>query len=434
MRRSLPLLLALAFALAPAGAQAAPHAGVQPDPTFGNGHGYVTLSFSGATAVAYGATATTGGIVVAGQEFPASGNAQLLVAKFDHSGDLDPHFATHGIYRGAFPDADGPFIANAVARDAHGRLLVAGGYGLASALVLRLTPTGHLDTSFGTNGFTTIATGDVAQSLAVQKDGRILVGTSNRDENGRPMVVARLTASGAVDASFGTNGRTEVLFWDPIHAAGSAVSGLATTANGDVVASGHIDYIGGDGHGSAGVFELSSTGQLVPGYGTGGSVEIAFTNPDGSFAQWFPCALALGPNGRATVSGDGSTAAGDAILAARLTPAGAPDPRFGTTGDGRVVAPGASGGGDTTCGAELGEAGDFTLGAGSSFAQLGPEGSPNGSFAPGGIKVIEAPGSVTLNAVVLPAPHRVVLVGQAGNNDIYVSRWLLPRAGGHHPA
>jgi hypothetical protein len=57
------------------------------------------------------------------------------------------------------------------------------------------------------------------------------------------------------------------------------------------------------------------------------------------------------PSGRATVTGDGSTAAGDAILTGRLTAAGAPDPSFGTADNGRVVIPGTSGDQDTTCGA-----------------------------------------------------------------------------------
>jgi hypothetical protein len=43
--------------------------------------------------------------------------------------------------------------------------------------------------------------------MAVQKDGRILVGASNQNENGRPIVVVRLTSSGAVDHRFGTTAR-----------------------------------------------------------------------------------------------------------------------------------------------------------------------------------------------------------------------------------
>ena len=158
------------------------------------------------------------------------------------------------MYRSSFPDADGPFIANGIAEDSHGRLVVAGGYGGGSVLVLRLTATGHVDSSFGTGGRTVVDTGGVAQSVAIEKDGRILVGSSNANENGRPMVVVRLTHNGAVDPSFGTNGKTEILFWDPNRAASAGVAALATRPNGAIVGVGHLDYIGGDGHGSAGVF------------------------------------------------------------------------------------------------------------------------------------------------------------------------------------
>jgi uncharacterized delta-60 repeat protein len=427
MHRSLLLLLALALvaALAPAGAQAGLPGGTRPDPSFGDGRGYVTLEISGQSTIAYAATATSHGIVVAGQAIPnGNGTGQVLVAKYDSSGRLDADFGTQGIYRGSLPETDGPFVATAVARDAQGRLLVAVGYGLGSALVLRLTATGQLDSTFGTGGLTTIPVGSIAQSMALQKDGRILVGASNLDENGRPMVVVRLTSSGAIDHSFGTNGKAEILFWDANHASSGGVSGLAATAKGTIVGAGHIDYIGGDGHGSAGVFRLTAGGHLDPAYGTAGGAEVAFTNPDGSFAQWFPCAMTLSPAGRATVTGDGSTAAGNAILTTRLTATGVPDPSFGTAGDGRVVIQGASGGEDTTCGAAA-RAGVFTLGAGSSFAQLLRDGTPNANFAPGGITNLGTPAGVGINAVVLPRPHRAVVAGSVGN-DLYVGRWLLP--------
>jgi uncharacterized delta-60 repeat protein len=193
----------------------------------------VTLEISGQSTVAYAATATSHGIVVAGQAIPnGNGTGQVLVAKYDSSGRLDADFGRQGIYRSSLPETDGPFVATAVARDAQGRLLVAGRYGLGSALVLRLTATRQLDTTFGTGGLTTIPVGSIAQSMAVQKDGRILVWASNLDEHGRPMVVVRLTSSGAIDHSFGTNGKTEILLWDANHASSGGVSGLAATAKG----------------------------------------------------------------------------------------------------------------------------------------------------------------------------------------------------------
>jgi len=98
--------------------------------------------------------------------------------------------------------------------------------------------------------------------------------------------------------------------------------------------------------------------------------------------------------------------------------------------DGRVVIPGASDDSDTTGGAaELG--GVFTLGVGSSFAQLHPDGTPNENFAPGGITNIGVPPQVDLNAAVLPRPHIAVLAGFVENvGNLYVSRWRLPPSRG----
>src|SRR5262249_45221517 len=181
---------------------------------------------------------------------------QVRVAKYDSSGKLDPGFATNGVYRSAFPDADAPFSATAIAEDAHGRLVVAGRWGEGSVLVLRLTADGHVDPSFGTDGRTVLEPGGFAESVALQRDGRILVGASTADENGRPMVVLRLTPNGALDPSFGTNGKIEILFWDPNAASSAGVAALATRPNGAIVGAGHLDYIGGNngngGHGSAG--------------------------------------------------------------------------------------------------------------------------------------------------------------------------------------
>ena len=258
--RSLMVVVASALVatLAAAGAEAKPQGGVRLDASFGNGLGFVTLELSGQLTVAYAAIPTSDGIVVAGQAASANGDSQVLVAKYDSSGQLDAGFATQGIFLTALPAADGPFLATAVAQDAGGRLVVAGESGQDSVLVLRLSADGQLDTTFGTGGVTTIPVGAGAESMVIQRDGRILVGASNLNVAGRPMVVARLTPDGAVDSSFGTNGKTEILFWDPLHASGTSVTGLAVSPNGKIVGSSHIDYIGGGGPGgTAGVFRLT---------------------------------------------------------------------------------------------------------------------------------------------------------------------------------
>jgi uncharacterized delta-60 repeat protein len=403
--------------------------GASRDPTFGQGRGWATKRIPGATAIAYGAAVVAGGrIVVAGQAITPAGNGQVLVVRSLPDGRLDSSFGSGGIFQTALPKARGPFIATSLApENATGKLLVAGGYGQGSMLLLRLTSRGRLDRTFGRNrtGVAITSTGGIAQSVAVQRDGGILVGGSNANRNGRPMVVARFTRNGMLDGRFGRAGLAQTVFWNPDLAASAGVSGLATTSDGGVIASGHLDYIGSDGHGSAGVFRLSATGRVVHGFGTAGHVEVAFRNATGGFAQWFPCAMTVRSGGRIVVTGDGSTGPGAAVLSARLTARGVLDPSYGNGG--RAVTRGLRGGdSDTTCGAASSAAGTLTVGVGSTLAQLRPDGTPNGLFAPGGLLRIVQPRGVTINAVAPSGSQRLVVAGSAGN-ALYVARYRLPQ-------
>ncbi len=254
----------------------------------------MTSSIRGHAAVAYAAAATSGGrIVVAGQAITRSGDGQVLVARYLPGGALDPAFGTDGIFRSSLPARRGPFIGTSLAVEPRtGRLLVGGGYGQGSMLALRLTAHGQLDRSFGAGrAYAAVPAGGIAQTIALDGAGRVLLGGSNANANGRPMVVARLTRAGALDRAYGSRGRAQSMFWDPLLASSAGVSGLVTTPGGGLVAVGHLDDIGGDGHGSAGLFALTSAGQPQTGFGTAGHTEIAFPKQPGGFQQWFPCAL-----------------------------------------------------------------------------------------------------------------------------------------------
>ena len=421
------LVVGLSTGALPAAAEAA---GARLDPTFGGGRGWVTTRIPGASSIAYGAAVLPGGkVVLAGQATTPAGDGQILVARYRRDGRLDRAFGSRGVFKTALPAARGPFIATSVARQrSSGKLLVGGGYGQNSMLVLRLTRSGRLDRTFGRDrtGLAQAPAGGIAQSLAVQRGGGILLGGSNANRNGRPMVVGRFTRNGGLDRRFGRAGLAEAMFWNPDLAASAGITGLETTPGGGVIASGHLDYIGSDGHGSAGVFRLSSSGRPVRGFGSAGHTEVAFTRPAGGFAQWFPCGMVVDSRGRITITGDGSAGSGAAILTARLTRKGALDRSFGTARNGRVVTPGGSSGEDTTCGAASAPAGGLTVGVGSVLAQLRPDGARNRRFARGGLINIARPRRVTINAVVRTSSRRLVVAGAAGNS-LYAARYRLPR-------
>jgi uncharacterized delta-60 repeat protein len=127
-----------------------------------------------------------GKIVVAGsirhykQTFP-------VVARYGTDGVLDKTFGRHGYAE--FQRTQ--FAPGAVVTQNDGKILVAG-YSNRGGTVLRLLPNGRLDPSFGGRGF--VAFGPGASSLALQQDGKILVGGQTLDRliNGNNCVVPDL--------------------------------------------------------------------------------------------------------------------------------------------------------------------------------------------------------------------------------------------------
>lgn len=111
---------------------------------------------------------------------------------------LDPSFGTGGVVR-PFPDGS----ATAVVVQADGDIVAVGLAGDDFALV-RLTPDGIPDPSFGTTGVVTTDLGDIdsLSAMAIQPDGKIVaVGNS-----GDALAVARYTLTGTLDAGFGSGG------------------------------------------------------------------------------------------------------------------------------------------------------------------------------------------------------------------------------------
>lgn len=412
-------VLALALCAAPAGAA------YKPDSSFGK-RGVVTTTAKGVSLNAYDAVSVRGGkIVVAGQSNTSKGVTQVVVARYLKNGKLDQGFASKGIYKSSFPSKSGPFVARAVGvQPGTGKIVVAGGYGEGSVLVMRLTSSGRLDKSFGPkkNGIATRAVEDVAGALAFGAGGSIRVGSSNQNVNGRPYVIAGFTASGAVDSTFGTGGLVQLIFWDPTQASSAGLSNLEATANGTLTGSSHLDYIGAGGHGSAGVFRLTADGQLDPTFGTGGHVELARPDAGGVLPFWWPAGMVVDSAGRITITGDGtgvSSKSKGAVRTVRITSSGQLDTTFGS--DGWVVTDGVSDGSQPLAGAALTAGGGLAVGVGNWMVGLTSTGQPDTSFGAGGFFSIARPKNVTVEAL-LAGRGTLTGAGSAGN-ALYLARY-----------
>ena len=126
--------------------------------------------------------------------------------------------------------------ARAIAVQDDGKILVAGyssNGAVKDLIVSRFNQNGTLDADFNSAGVFThsLGSGDtIGRSLAIQEDGKIIVGGSTYDE-GAKVAVLRLTTDGFLDSSFAADNGSLVLSVDE----GEIVStGIQLTATGDI--------------------------------------------------------------------------------------------------------------------------------------------------------------------------------------------------------
>ena len=246
-------------------------------------------------------------------------------------GDPDTSFDVDGIRTLDLGSASD--VGWAVALLASGKIVVAGttvgsASGTEDFAVARFHSNGALDTSFGDHGRRIVgfesgglASDDFSFAMAVQSDGKIVVGGMTMANDGsfvRDLALIRLKKGGDLDATFGVGGRviTDV-------AGGSDnARAIAFQPDGKIVVGGKAgDYA------------------LVARYGTGGVLDGTFAG-DGTrefrFGRFENDAngVALQPDGKIVVAGTKEGANFD-FGVARLKPGGGLDSTF--SGDGKVV-------------------------------------------------------------------------------------------------
>lgn len=316
-----------------------------PDPEF-SGDGRVVITSTGATNERASAALVRadGRIVMAGAT-NAAGTYDMLVMQLDVDGSPDSGFGTAGAVVIPFDlGFDHVDQAWAVAEDAEGRLLVAGhadlsdGADASDVALARLNADGSLDTSFGGDGKTTFPfdpdlfaypDSDYATSIAFDASGNILVGGYVRDGHSgdEDFAIARLLPSGAIDTSFGEEGRARIDF---------ALGGWSDEAWRLLVAPDGAIYLVGDAtyqnaYLHIAVARLTPAGTLDTAWGAGGTMTISMPSDDDDSAQ--ASAAALQPDGKLIVAGTMRNGGGNFRFAfARLDANGQLDPTFGAGG------------------------------------------------------------------------------------------------------
>jgi uncharacterized delta-60 repeat protein len=202
-----PLLLC-AFFFAALSSQAAATA---LDPHFGeDGRVAVELGSEGSRANAV-LVQPDGKILAAGSSSSETGR-DFMLFRLLPDGSLDPDFNQNGTVVTAVSPSDDEVLTLALQAD--GKIIAAGyssnGKNRDFAIV-RYNSDGSPDSGFGAAGMVVTAVGgshDEVTDVAVQADGSIIITGAAQGANGRVAVLARYSADGKPDASFGEEGFT----------------------------------------------------------------------------------------------------------------------------------------------------------------------------------------------------------------------------------
>jgi uncharacterized delta-60 repeat protein len=126
------------------------------------------------------------------------------------AGSLDTTFGTGGKLTAPFAGS-GPDDIHTIVQLADGRFLAAGTVTAANQdfALMRYNADGSLDTTFGTNGYITTDFGadEMANAVAVQADGKIVVAGHTTGGMHGDIAMARYNADGSLDTTFGTGGK-----------------------------------------------------------------------------------------------------------------------------------------------------------------------------------------------------------------------------------
>jgi uncharacterized delta-60 repeat protein len=175
--------------------------------------GKVTTDFGGARDRAFGvAIQSNDSIVVVGDAImPAPANTDFAVARYTANGAPDLAFDGDGKLNTDI--GGGVDIAhNVLMQGSQGAILVSGVLTLGSSPVLghgglaRYSANGTLDASFGTAGKLTVPNLALGEALALQGDGKILIAGSASVGGQTHFGLMRLEANGGTDGSFGSAG------------------------------------------------------------------------------------------------------------------------------------------------------------------------------------------------------------------------------------
>ena len=202
----------------------------------GAGDGIVTTVLGSGYSYGYAAAVQPDGkILVAGYYFNGANNNDSAIVRYNSNGTLDTTFDGDGIAGTVI--GVGTDEAFGIALQNDGKIVIAGCVNRGGGndfLLARYSPNGSPDANFGANGATITPVGngvDIAQSVAIQADGKIVAAGFSSNGANYDFAVIRRNADGTLDAAFDGDGKMTT----PIGISTDTANGLAIQADGKIV-------------------------------------------------------------------------------------------------------------------------------------------------------------------------------------------------------
>ncbi|HOX91677.1 MAG TPA: hypothetical protein PLC54_02060 [Spirochaetales bacterium] len=166
------------------------------------------------------------------------GDYIYTISAYTMAGAKDTTFGTDGLSSVDPVQGDSALGGIAIAPDSS--IIITGRVGETKFGVARLSAAGVLDTTFGTSGLLLIdpsTSYDDIGAMAIQPDGKIVIAGYGTDEMVYRYLALRLNSDGSIDTGFGTNG---YIFHDPPADSESYANGMLIQNDGKLLLVGHI--------------------------------------------------------------------------------------------------------------------------------------------------------------------------------------------------
>jgi uncharacterized delta-60 repeat protein len=365
------------------------------------------------------AVQSDGKMVAAGYFVTGCGNGNgVALCRFNPDGTLDPGFGSGGKVTATI--GPGSSEADAMIIQPDGKIVIAGNAedgNNYSSMVARFLANGALDNSFGTGGSVITLSGtngSSANALALQPDGKILVG-AQVSVNANDMAIIRYNPDGSLDTNWNGTGKV----FTAIGSQRDQLSAVAVQTDGKVIGAGYSSFAGSD---KFMMFRCNTNGTLDSTFGSFGRVVTQV----GSAGVDLAYAMAFQPDRKIILAGlsfAGTFPTYEGYVAVvRYNPDGTLDAGFGSNGkttiaigfasdyaqavavqsDGKIV---------TGCRSQNGPLYKFAV------ARFSSNGTLDSGYGLGGVNHFDFGSGADENAngMAMDSLGRITMVGGAGN-------------------